>query len=119
MKFHSLFAALVLLAGSGAWAQTAAAAHANDPTATPRLDRREANQQKRIDQGVASGQLTTKEAALLEKRDDRLESHEAKAKADGKVTANERRRLEREADHNSKAIYRLKHNKKTAATASK
>ena len=37
--------------------------------------------------------------------------------ADGKVTRAERRRLQREANRDSKKIYRLKHNKRTAAPA--
>lgn len=78
-------------------------------TATPRLDQREANQEKRIDQGVASGALTTREANTLERREDRLKANEAAAKADGKVTRAERVSLEAEANRNSRVI----HNKKT------
>ena len=49
-------------------------------TATPKVDERQANQQKRIDQGVASGQLTGKEAARLEKGQERVQQMEDKAK---------------------------------------
>jgi hypothetical protein len=83
-------------------------------TATPRLDKREARQQERINKGVANGSLTQKEAAQLQKREDRLNRHEAKAKADGKVTPQERRRLEREANHVDRDIARKTHNKRTA-----
>jgi hypothetical protein len=79
------------------------------------LDKREANQQKRIDQGVASGQLTTKETNRLDKREAKLAADEAAAKSDGKVTPVERRKLQREANRDSHAIHRLKHNKHTAA----
>jgi hypothetical protein len=36
-------------------------------TATPGVDKRQANQEARIQQGVQSGQLTPKEAVKLEK----------------------------------------------------
>ena len=40
-------------------------------TATPGIDKRQANQEKRIEQGVKSGELNKKEAARLEKRQDK------------------------------------------------
>ena len=76
---------------------------------TPGLDKREANQQKRIEQGEKSGQLTPKESERLEKGEAQLEKHEAKAKADGKVTPAERKRLNKEANRKSKRIKRQKH----------
>jgi septal ring factor EnvC (AmiA/AmiB activator) len=83
-------------------------------TQTPVLDRKEANMQRRIEQGEASGQLTKKEAARLEKREAKLEKAEARAKADGKVTPEERKRLNKKADSLSKDIYREKHDNQTA-----
>ena len=74
---------------------------------TPNVDKREANQQKRIDQGVQSGQLTNKEAARLEKGQAKVDKIEAKAKADGVVTAKERNRLHKAQDHQSKKIPRF------------
>jgi hypothetical protein len=85
--------------------------------ATPNLDKREANQQQRIDQGVASGQLNAKETSRLESREAKLAADEAAAKADGKVTRAERVKLQREAHRNSRAIHRQKHDGHTAATA--
>jgi hypothetical protein len=81
MKKKNLILALALaLAVAGtAFAQGSPV----DPTATPRIDRREARQQKRIDQGVASGQLTPKEAAPLQAQQGRIEAAEARAKSDG------------------------------------
>ena len=78
-------------------------------TATPNLDKRQANQERRIDQGVKSGELTKKEAARLEKREAKLEADKQKAKADGVVTKKERAKLQHEANRDSKAIYRQKH----------
>ncbi|MDO9082271.1 MAG: hypothetical protein Q7U56_03185 [Humidesulfovibrio sp.] len=81
---------------------------------TPGLDKREANMEKRIEQGKASGALTEKEAARLEKREAKLEKAEEKAKADGVVTKQERKRLNKKADRLSDDIYREKHDKQTA-----
>jgi Skp family chaperone for outer membrane proteins len=118
MKIQVLIASLALSIGAAAFAQTTApASPAKDSTATPNLDKREANQQKRIDQGVASGQLTAKETNRLDKREAKLAADEAAVKADGKLTPAERRKLQREANRDSKAIYKLKHNKQTAAPA--
>ena len=78
---------------------------------TPVLDQRQQNQEQRIEKGVENGQLNKREEARLEHAEDRLEANEAKAKADGKVTARERRRLEREANVNSARIHRQKHDR--------
>ena len=78
---------------------------------TPRLDKREANQQQRIEQGVKSGELTKPEAKRLERSERRLERHEDRAEADGVVTARERARLHNEADRTSARIYRQKHDR--------
>lgn len=76
---------------------------------TPNLDKREAAQQKRISQGVRSGELTQREAARLDANQARLKAHESAAKADGKVTPQERARLQREANRNSRQIAKQKH----------
>lgn len=118
MKIQVLIAGLALTIGASAFAQTPVPTPiAKDPTATPNLDKREANQQKRIDQGVASGQLTAREANRLDKREAKLAADEAAAKSDGKVTPSERRKLQHEANRDSKAIYKQKHNQQTAAPA--
>ena len=80
-------------------------------TSTPNIDQRQANQQKRIDQGVKSGELTGKEAARLEKGQERVQKMEDKAKADGKVTPRERERLQQAQGQESKKIYREKHDR--------
>ncbi len=78
-------------------------------TETPRVDQREANQARRIEQGKVSGELTDREAARLEHAEDRLKANEEKAKADGVVTAGERAKLRTEARRNSKRIAKQKH----------
>lgn len=118
MTMKNWIAALAMTVGGLAMAQTAVPVVApKDPMATPGLDKREANQQKRIDQGVASGQLNARETNRLDKREAQLAADEAAAKADGKVTRKERLRLKREAKKDSVAIHSQKHDKQTAATA--
>ncbi len=89
-------------------------AMADTTPATPRVDQREANQQQRIANGAASGQLTAKETQHLEKQQARVDATEAKDKADGKVTAKERRQLARKQNRASRDIAVAKHNEKTA-----
>src|SRR2546423_14835151 len=81
---------------------------------TPRIDQRQTNQERRIEQGEKSGALTPKEAARLEKGQARVQKMENKAVADGKVTAKERARIEKAQDRQSRKIYREKHDKQRA-----
>ena len=114
MKIQTLIASAVLVLAGNAFAQAPAP---KDPLATPRIDQRQVNQQKRIDQGVASGQLNAKETRRLDTREAKIAANEAKAKSDGKVTKAERRHLRLQEDRASKAIYRQKHDRQTALTA--
>ena len=86
-------------------------------TNTPRIDQREADQQSRIDQGVQSGQLTPKEAAQLEKGQAKVQKMEAKAKADGTVTAKERKKITKVQDRQSRKIHRQKRDDQAAPKA--
>lgn len=88
----------------------AAPGHAQ--TATPGIDKREANQEKRIEQGVKSGALTKRETARLEAGQEKVEKMEDKAKADGEVTRQERKRIHHEQNHQSRRIYDKKHNRR-------
>jgi Tfp pilus assembly protein FimT len=83
-------------------------------SSTPRIDQRQANQERRIEAGEKSGQLNQKEAARLEKGQARVQNMENKAVADGKVTAKERARIEKAQDRESRRIYREKHDKQKA-----
>ena len=105
----SLFLPLVFLAVAG----TVAA----QSDQTPNLDKREVRQQQRITNGVASGQLTPAETANLDAREAKLNADEAKAKSDGVVTKKERTHLQREANRDSNAIWRKKHNARTTTPA--
>ncbi|MDP2880996.1 MAG: hypothetical protein Q8N89_05390 [Azonexus sp.] len=78
---------------------------------TPRVDQRQANQEQRIDQGVASGSLTQREANRLDRGQQHVDNMEARAKADGVVTRGERARLHHAQDRQSARIYRQKHDR--------
>jgi hypothetical protein len=79
-------------------------------TDSPNIDQRQVNQERRIDQGVSSGQLTPREAGRLEAQQAKIMQDEERMKADGKLTKRERRKLQREQDRASDTIYRKKHN---------
>ena len=117
MKTKTLATLAALFLGSAVFAQTPAPA-LKDPLATPRLDARQANQQKRIDAGVASGSLTAKEADRLNTQQQRTATMEEKAKADGVVTKKERAALNHRENKTSKHIARQKHDRQKAAPAS-
>lgn len=80
-------------------------------TSTPRVDQRQANQERRIDQGVQSGSLTPHEAARLERGQEHVQNIEDRAKADGKVTPKERARLQQAENVQSRRIYSEKHDR--------
>jgi len=82
-------------------------------TATPVVRERQANQQARIQQGANSGALTPAETRRLEARQAKVANDKKEAKADGVVTRAERRKLNREQNRNSRAIYRQKHDAQT------
>src|SRR2546428_8442727 len=74
---------------------------------------RDVNQQQRIEQGLQSGQLTTREAAKLEREEARVERDQARAMKDGVLTPAEKPRLAREQNRVSRDIYREKHDAQT------
>ena len=104
--------ALALLSVAG-FAQSTPAP-APDKLATPRVDRREIRQDKRIDQGVASGQLTAHETKRLDREQTAIDKAETHAKADGNVTAKERAHLTRMQNRASRDIHRQKHDAQVA-----
>ena len=79
-------------------------------TTTPRVTKRQLNQQERIKAGKKSGELTNKEAATLEMREAKIQHDKKVAKSDGVVTPPEKSKLKREENRTSRAIYRKKHN---------
>jgi hypothetical protein len=137
MKWSALPAA-VLIAGSVAMAQDqpapssqpapqaqsatpatpATPAATPAPTAKPKptVAQRKENQQDRIANGVKSGQLTAGETANLEKKEAAINKETAKDRAanGGKLTAAEKKQVNRQQNQVSKQIYTDKHNANTA-----
>jgi uncharacterized protein HemX len=81
------------------------------PTDDPRIQKREQNQEKRIEQGEKSGQLTPREAGRLERQQTKIKQDEERMKSDGKLTKQERKKLTREQNRASRNIYKEKHDK--------
>lgn len=71
---------------------------------------RNINQQSRIEEGVQSGQLTNREAARLERGQAKVDRAEARAGADGHVTAGEQARIQHRENAQGQHIYSKKHN---------
>lgn len=103
-----LFTALALVAAS-------AAALAQSSATTTGVDNRQERQQGRIEQGTTSGQLNANEQARLNAQQGRIANAEAKAKADGAVTAKERARLQHKQNKANRNIRRNKHDAQTAS----
>lgn len=70
---------------------------------------RNVNQQRRIEQGIRSGELTNKEAGRLEGGQSRVSRMESRAGADGNVGPKEQRRIQNSENKQSKHVYREKH----------
>ena len=79
-----------------------------------RVDHRQARQATRVDQGVASGELTRREQHRLEHQQQHVANVETRVESDGTVTAKEALRLEHAQDRASRNIHRKKHNRRDA-----
>jgi len=79
-----------------------------------RIGAREQNQQRRIAQGIRSGQLTPRETARLERQESRLNGEIRDMREDdgGKLTPKDRRVVNRQQDRLSRQIYRQKHDRR-------
>lgn len=80
---------------------------------TPVATKRQGNQQKRIAEGVASGELKKGEVRKLEKEQRDVQQEKREARADGTVTGAERKEIQKEQNEASRKIYKSKHNNKT------
>lgn len=78
---------------------------------TPVVDQRQANQEQRIDRGLAGGQLTDREANRLNNQQGHINKIEDKAKSDGVVTKKERAKLHAAQDRAPRHIAREKHDR--------
>ena len=86
---------------SAAWAQT---------TPAEQDQQRDVNQQQRIEQGLQSGQLSTKEAGSLERQEQHVDKMEAHDMKNGAITSGEQARLNAAQNRVSNDIYADKHN---------
>ena len=75
------------------------------------VNRREANQQKRIANGIANNKLNAKQASNLEKREASVQNREQKDMAahNGHLTKAEQKGINRQQNRISKSIYKDKH----------
>ena len=99
MNRNTLFTALLLSASLGAFAQTAAS-----------TVQRDVNQEKRIEQGLQNGSITTREAGILERDEAKVDRMQAQALKDGKLSPAERARLRRAQNKASRDINTAEHN---------
>ncbi|HVZ84338.1 MAG TPA: hypothetical protein VG893_11755 [Terracidiphilus sp.] len=79
---------------------------------THHIAARKANQQRRIGNGVRSGQLTPRETSHLERQERGINREERgmRAQDNGRLTAQDRRTLAHQQNQESRRIYRDKHN---------
>jgi hypothetical protein len=92
-----------LLAAGGASAQSMSS-----------IDQRQEYQQERIERGIRSGEITRSEAHRLEQGERAIDRAQARARADGVVTPQERARIDRMVDREGRAIYRESHDNQRA-----
>ena len=80
------------------------------PAAAAKADRRQANQQERIVQGVKSGELNGREAVRLERQHREIQRDIRQARRDdGHLDAKERVQIHHEQNQLSRRIHRQKH----------
>jgi len=106
-----LLAAAVILAPVAVTAQTTPTPGKHDHN----IHQRQMNQQRRINQGVKSGQLTRHEARTLERQHRAInrETRAMRAQNNGRLTKQDRRTIHRQQNQESRRIYRKKHNART------
>jgi hypothetical protein len=112
-KKFSILPAVILMAGSVAMAQSTTTTTASTPD--PSIAQRKENQQQRIGNGVASGQLTAGETANLETKEAAIngETKADRAADGGKLTAAEKTQINGQQNKLSNQIYQDKHNAAT------
>lgn len=81
-----------------------------DAALAGRVKNRQVRQQKRIHQGVHSGELTKRETVRLNREQRHISRAKKRAWSDGELTPRERARLEKKQDRASRHVYRAKHN---------
>jgi predicted transcriptional regulator len=126
MKFTTISnvsAAFLLVAGTTLYAQSTTASVAT--TTTPStvtgksIAERKTNQQDRIGEGLKSGEMTSSEAASVEKQEAGVNKEESgmRAQDNGKLTTQDKTTLNAQLNTESKDIYADKHNGSTQPKA--
>ena len=82
----------------------------------PGVNRRQENQQDRVQQGVKSGQLTKDETQDLRSTQQDIRQEEQEYKSDGTLTKDERVDLHQDLNATSKEIYQEKHDEDVRTT---
>ncbi len=110
MKIGKSFQGFMVVAITSAAFLVASAA-----SAETKVHKRKENQQDRIAQGVKSGQLTAHETAKLENKEAKLnkETREMREDNGGKLTAKDKRIVNRQQNKLSRQIYRQKFDAQT------
>src|SRR4051794_37033315 len=78
------------------------------------INQRQDYQQNRIEQGIRSGQITGSEASRLEQGERRIDQAQRRAEADGRVSPQERARIDRMTDRQGREIYQQSHDRQQA-----
>lgn len=76
------------------------------------INKRQQKQDKRVDQGVKSGEITKKEKAQIEMKQAKIQHMENQARVDGKVTKKEKAAITKEQNEANRQINRKKTNHK-------
>jgi polyhydroxyalkanoate synthesis regulator phasin len=75
------------------------------------IDARQARQREAIRRGIASGEITPREAERLWREQARIERYETRAEADGRISRAERVRLDRQLDNAGRHIRHESHDR--------
>jgi hypothetical protein len=87
-------------------------------TAAEKDQQRDVNQQQRIENGLQSGELSTKEAGRLEREQQHVDRMEARDLKDGHMSAAEQMRLDKAQNAASADVYKQKHDAQTGNPSS-
>jgi hypothetical protein len=99
MNRNLVLSAVLTAASLGAFAQTASS-----------TVQRDVNQEKRIEQGLQNGSLTTREASQLERDESKVDRLQAQALKDGRLSPAERQKLRAAQNKASRDINTAEHN---------
>ena len=80
-------------------------------TSAGEIQQREKKQEHRVDQAKKKGQLSDKEAAKIDAKQQAIEQERKDAMSDGKMTDAERKSIRHEQKEANQQIYNMRHNK--------